>query len=57
MALLILFSLFVLVLVFHVEFDTMRKYLVDNITEKFEELKLEKASRSYCIPGDDDYEY
>lgn len=55
MALLILFSLLVLVLVFHVEFDTMRKYIVDNITEKYEELKLEQASRSYNYAGDDYY--
>ena len=46
MQLLIILSLFILVLVFHVEFDTMKKYIVSHIDDVMEDYKRESASRS-----------
>ena len=51
---LIMICLLLLVLTFHFEFDSIKKY----INDKLEELQLEASSRSldYVIPSiDDDY--
>ena len=46
MQLLIILSLFILVLVFHVEFDTLKKYIVSHIDDVMEDYKRESASIS-----------
>lgn len=46
MQLFVILSLFILVLVFHVEFDTLKKFLLCHLEELFEEYKRESSSRS-----------
>lgn len=46
MYMLVILSLFILVLVFHVEFDSLKKFLISHLEELFEEYKRELSSRS-----------